>query len=250
MQIRFYGSIDDLKNIIEKAGLTGDWTEKEVSGKKEHRFQHGIPKQGGIVNWYESTRTVTFQGNKNDTPLHVDLKNILRNHVHSPEIKKSDPRKIFIVHGHDKSLLQSIKLLLLELKLGDFCVLNQTANQSNTIIESLEKNISTLSTSYGIVLMTPDDVGAKKEKYKDIGDLPYRARQNVILEMGMLIATVGRKRMTIIRVEKVDMPSDLGGVYRIEFQENDFNKVRMGLIKNLREAGFEIAQDLIDKISS
>jgi predicted nucleotide-binding protein len=56
-----------------------------------------------------------------------------------------------------------------------------------TIIESLEKKIGKQGEArFGIVLLTPDDVGyAKRDGEKEANARP---RQNVVLEMGMLLS--------------------------------------------------------------
>ena len=67
---------------------------------------------------------------------------------------------MFIVHGHDDRSREQLGLILLKLGLGTF-VLANTGGQGLTFIEALESKIgkNTKATSFGIVLMTPDDMG-------------------------------------------------------------------------------------------
>lgn len=85
-----------------------------------------------------------------------------------------------------------------------------------TIIESFESEIGKNARSdFGIVLMTPDDKGyAVRDGDKEIKP---RARQNVILEMGMLLASLTRERVAILVKGYVDQPSDAQGIIYIPF---------------------------------
>jgi len=85
-------------------------------------------------------------------------------------------------------------------KLGlDPYVLANTGGGGLTIIEALENNIGGAADAakFGIVLMTPDDMGYSKRD----GDAKVkpRARQNVVLEMGMLISALGRPNVAILK---------------------------------------------------
>ena len=46
-----------------------------------------------------------------------------------------------------------------------------------------------------MVLATPDDEGYRKGRETE---KQYRARQNVVLELGLLLATLGRSRVAIL----------------------------------------------------
>jgi Predicted nucleotide-binding protein containing TIR-like domain len=72
-------------------------------------------------------------------------------------------------------------------------VLQVTGGGGDTLIEALEWMIgkSALS-SFGIVLATPDDLGYLKVEKPE--DAKPRARQNVIMEMGMLLSSLTRRR--------------------------------------------------------
>ena len=72
--------------------------------------------------------------------------------------------------------------------------------------------------SSGCILLTPDDEGHKAGKQEE---KKYRARQNVVLELGMVLARVGRKRVAILYKESVELPSDMRGLLYIPFQRAD-----------------------------
>jgi predicted nucleotide-binding protein len=89
------------------------------------------------------------------------------------------------------------------------------------------------------VLLTPDDEGfvAGKPDAKR-----YRARQNVVLELGMVLGKVGRRRVAILYKNSVELPSDINGLIYIPFQER-VDEVRNNLFKELRGAGYQPHED-------
>ena len=107
-----------------------------------------------------------------------------------------------------------------------------------TIIETLEGQIGRdFASDFGIVLMTPDDFGyAKKDGDKK---LEPRARQNVILEAGMLLASLTRVHMAIVVKGHLEMPSDLQGIIHLAYNDH-VKEIIPKLCQRLKEAGFDI----------
>jgi predicted nucleotide-binding protein len=125
---------------------------------------------------------------------------------------------IFVVHGRDHDARDQLELVLRRLALAPF-VLQVTGGGGDTLIEALERMIGkTAQSAFGIVLVTPDDLGyLKTEKPQDAKP---RARQNVIMEMGMLLASLTRKRCAILTKGYVELPSNMGGVITIPFNDH------------------------------
>jgi predicted nucleotide-binding protein len=151
-------------------------------------------------------------------------------------------RKIFVVHGHDAKARDQLELVLLRLGLKPVILMNSSGG-GHTIIEALEKQIGrSRACEFGIVLMTPDDVGyAKKDRPRTVKE---RARQNVILEAGMLLASLTRKRMVIIIKGKLEIPSDLEGIIRFEYKEH-LKEIVSKLCQRLKEIGFDFDPDQV-----
>ncbi len=135
-----------------------------------------------------------------------------------------------------------MELVLHRLGLEPFILMN-TSGGGKTIVEALEGQIGRdFASDFGIVLMTPDDMGyaqkegeAKKEP---------RARQNVILETGMLLASLTRQRMAIVIKGHLEMPSDLQGI--IHFGYNDHvREIVPKLCQRLKESGFDLSPQQI-----
>lgn len=157
------------------------------------------------------------------------------------------PKQVFIVHGHDDSAREQLELVLHKLGLDPY-VLANTGGHGLTIIEALEAKIGkNASTAFGIVLMTPDDMGYALSKGQD--SVQPRARQNVVLEMGMLISSIGRKNMAILVKGHLEKPSDADGILYIAFN-NHIKETVPRLANRLKESGFILSPDKITHASS
>ena len=117
----------------------------------------------------------------------------------------SRDRRVFVVHGHDNELLLKVKEFLRKLRLEPI-VLREQPNQGRTIIEKFE---SYANVGYAIVLLTPDD---KVVSSVECGNDEYRARQNVILELGYFMGKLGRSRVAVLCDKDVARPNDIDGV--------------------------------------
>ncbi|MBC7822132.1 MAG: nucleotide-binding protein, partial [Planctomycetaceae bacterium] len=117
-----------------------------------------------------------------------------------------------------------------------------------TIIEALEGHIGRdYSSDFGIVLMTPDDIGYSKADGIDKSE--PRARQNVVLETGMLLASLTRSRMALLVKGHLELPSDLQGFIRFNFNDH-VREVVPKLCARLREVGIDIDPTKISAASA
>lgn len=177
---------------------------------------------GGKVNCY-STGRYNVQGKAQD-----QVKAILEGSA------EPNNRKIFVVYGHDKIARTQLEALLRRWDLEPI-ILDQQVSGGQTIIEKLEDYGSDVG--YAIVLATPDDDGKAKSEavYKS------RVRQNVVLELGMFLAQLGRERVAILLKEAADFekPSDIQGLVYIPFQ-NRVDEVALSLIRELSRQGYKI----------
>jgi predicted nucleotide-binding protein len=144
---------------------------------------------------------------------------------------QSDSRKVFLVHGHDEAVKQSVARFLARLELEPI-ILHEQPNKSQTVIEKFEANSDV---GFAVVLLTPDDEGRAVGK-----DLKPRARQNVILELGYFIGKLRRARVCALYKGDIELPSDIHGVTWVRYDEA--GGWRLELAKELKAA--EIAVDL------
>ena len=148
-----------------------------------------------------------------------------------------NPNRVFIVYGHDTKAREQLELLLRRLNTTPV-VLANIPSGGDTIIEKLE---ALTAADYACVLVTPDDEGRERAKTeKEEVSLKPRARQNVVLELGMVLARLGRRRVAIlIKTNGIEKPSDIDGLLYIGFS-NHVSEAKNDLAANLQQAGFTI----------
>jgi predicted nucleotide-binding protein len=129
-------------------------------------------------------------------------------------IKDMNDNKVFIVHGHDEAKKWELKNFLAGLKL-DPIILHEQDDLGMTIIEKFEYYAS--QTTFAFVLLTPDD---KAPDEQNTAEFKWRARQNVIMELGWFMAKLGRRRVVIIHKGQVEIPSDILGVLYVSFKDS------------------------------
>ena len=255
--MKFKGTREEFKQIVDTCGFSGEWHEKE--GMIQFKANNE-----GIVNLF-SNGTVQIQGKQegkdeiNDilTPMLAQSSKVVINklssvkenptEVHQTDIAK-DKLKVFVVYGHDNAAREQLELILMKLGLDPF-VLSNTSGHGLTIIESLEREIVSGEDrcEFGIVLLTPDDVGYSKVKGSESAE--PRARQNVVLEMGMLLSALGRENVVILKKGHLEVPSDAQGILYIPFNDHVKETVPK-LVDRLNKAGFELKADAITRASS
>lgn len=145
--------------------------------------------------------------------------------------------KVFVAYGHDLSAKNEINDILTNWDLTPL-FLDSLPSEGRTIIEQLMAYIP--RANYGVVLMTPDDLAHPVD---DPNYNRFRARQNVILELGMLLMKLGRSRVAIVSKRcsgGIENPSDIDGVLRIEY-ENELQEISPQLARELRSQGYSIA---------
>ena len=231
MTAKWNSSFEDLKTFLKEKGEVGNW-KTGGNGEEILSLSNGIK-----LVYYPTTNTISIRGKKNS-----QLQEKYENMFTSPNVtsgqgqsdRSIDQTRIFIVHGHDSVALEQLELILLKLDLKPYILKNEAA-QSETLIEALEQKIYETSV-FGIILMTPDDWGYGKDQ--DDSDKKPRARQNVILEMGMVLASLGRKNCAVLKKQNLELPSDVEGIIRYEFNEH-VKEVAPKLVKHLSESGFE-----------
>lgn len=141
-----------------------------------------------------------------------------------------------MVYGHDESSKTQLEAMLRRWGLNPL-ILDQLPTQGQTIIEKLESAID--KASFGIVLVTPDDEGYPINKPDE---RRYRARQNVVLELGMLLAKLGRAKVAVLlkNQQKIERPSDIQGLIYFPFTENIVKETGVTLAQEMNKNGYKI----------
>lgn len=208
------------EEIIERINNCDTYSvleEREVGNSKQI-----ILDNGAIINSF-------YNGNHN-----VQGKNIQEVKDFLNGSNKTSKKKIFVVYGHDDMARMQLEALLRRWDLEPI-ILDQMASSGQTIIEKLEEY--TQNVEYAIVLATPDDIGRAKDAEED----KYRVRQNVVLELGMFLAKLGREKVAILLREEKDFekPTDIQGIIYIPFQKS-VEEASVSLIRELAKQGYVI----------
>jgi predicted nucleotide-binding protein with TIR-like domain len=99
-----------------------------------------------------------------------------------------------VVHGHSNEFKEAVARLLSTLGL-DPIILHEQTNEGRTIIEKFEAHADV---RYAVVVCTADDVAHPKDS-PDLKE--FRARQNVIAELGFFVGKIGRRHVCVLRVQ-------------------------------------------------
>jgi len=224
---------DELRTLLNDRGVR----------YREKPIQNGVRfdcPNGEIFNVFDTGR-MSFQGKT--TSLREEVKAIYEGAPASVErareIGVQQPQQetaaaVFIVYGHDTAARDQLELILRRMRL-DPIILGHLPAAGDTIIEKLERYIGEHGNAgFACILLTPDDEGHKAGKPEE---KKYRARQNVVLEMGMVLARLGRQRVAILHKQSVELPSDIAGLLYIPFTER-VDEVKTRLFNELRAAGY------------
>jgi len=206
--------------------------------EKEQRESKVVVLGGPSAEWYvteegnDVTRTfIKYPPNEVEGKTKKDSKALSKN--------------VFIVHGKDdKSKLELARMLE---KLGfNATILHEQADKGRTIIEKLEEE--TIDIGYAFVILTPDDFGISAEIFpfsKDkeisipVSEIKFRARQNVILELGYFIGKIGRNRVCCLYKGNVELPSDIHGILFKKFKDS-VEECFKEIVNELKAAGYKI----------
>lgn len=232
-------SKDQVEEELRRRGWYGN--ERPIQGGIQYLLTDGTP-----IDWYQSTGKVVVRGK--ETSLKREAMEVFSEMAtvtpsRAPEVAIKPPTplptRVFIVYGHDSAARDELELILRRLKLEPIIIQNLPA-AGETLIERLE---SLTPADFACVLLTPDDEG---HPYGYPEEKKPRARQNVVLELGMVLAKLGRKHVAIlVKGRDIEKPSDIEGLIYIGFQEH-VDEVKNSLAARLQEAGFNIqVKDLL-----
>jgi predicted nucleotide-binding protein len=226
---------------VTKDQVLGALTSKGFVLDSEKTIQYGTQLRftnGSLVNVFDSG-AITPQGK--DIELVKQLLGLEpgKNGGTAPPLaaaKAPANNKVFVVYGHDEQARARLDAMLRRWGLEPL-ILDQLPSEGQTIIEKLEKY--TGEAKFGVVLATPDDEGFRRN-HPD--EKALRARQNVVLELGMLLSTLGRSKVAILlhQQENMERPSDIQGLIYIPFKDNLEKDAGLLLAKEMSAAGYQI----------
>lgn len=217
---------------VERALRDNGWayTHRSIENGQQYKLTDGT-----CIDRYDSGKVVV-RGKA--TPIKSEANRVFVGELpSSQQVSDTSPapaarlRPVFIVYGHDTSAREQLELLLHRLGVKPIVLQNVPAT-GDTIIEKLE----TLTyADFACVLLTPDDEGYPQGR---LGEKKFRARQNVVLELGMVLAKLGRRRVAVlVKGSDLERPSDIDGLIYLHFKER-VDEVKDRLAASLQEAGF------------
>jgi len=155
---------------------------------------------------------------------------------------KEYSNRIFLVHGHDELPKEQLARMLTDMGLEPI-ILHEKPDKGRTIIEKFEEECKDVG--FAFVIITPDDIGMDKDLFQKtkpedyINKIHYRARQNVVFELGFFYGKLGRNRVCCLHKGDTELQSDISGVLFIEF-ENSVREKYADIIKELKAAGYKL----------
>lgn len=218
--------LNQAKYLLTKAGL-------EI--KSEKRLGNNTGSQlklskGAIVNIYDKG-TLSVQGK-----YQKEVKAILAFSDIKETTQLEVSNEVFIVYGHDETAKAQLEAMIRRWDLEPL-ILDQLPSEGQTVIEKLEKYTDRVK--FAVVLATPDDEGHKANRPDEKA---YRARQNVVLELGMLLKQLRRKSVAILlkQQENMERPSDIQGLIYIPFKDDLQKEAGPLLAKEMVAQGYNI----------
>lgn len=149
----------------------------------------------------------------------------------SPELSN----RIFVVHGRDDGMRESVARVLTTLGLEPV-ILHEQADRGRTIIEKFYEHSDV---GFAVVLLSPDDSGYLISDGPDA--VKPRARQNVILELSFFLGRLGRENVVALYKGDVEIPSDFSGVLYKRYDSDGAWPYK--LTRELKESGYEVSAD-------
>lgn len=231
----FSGLFDDLKDRILVAGIDGDWIDRGNGV-----WQLKSP-DGANMSWSSTKGTIWCDGKQPgksalEAKIAAALETSFEPKSGTPTRSPAPgPRKVFVVYGHDETARTSLEAMLRRWDLEPL-ILDQLTSGGQTIIEKLES--VRREASFAVVLATPDDEGHRKEHPEEKA---FRARQNVVLELGMMLAVLGRSKVAVVLKADINMerPSDIHGLIYVPFKD-DLREAALVLAKEINAQGIPI----------
>lgn len=159
---------------------------------------------------------------------------------------KKPTNDIFIVHGHNEEMKQTVARIVTKLGLNPI-ILHEQANEGKTIIDKFESNAENIN--FAIILLSGDDLAASVrdlegvQKDEVVERLEKRARQNVVFEMGYFAGRLGGSHMFYLLQDGVAKPGDLDGLVYTPYDVAGAWKI--GLVKELKACGYNVDANAI-----
>ena len=144
-------------------------------------------------------------------------------------------RDVYLAHGRDEKWKQAVEHLLEQAGEHEIKIVNRRARDRARLTEELREDAP--GSHYAVVLLTADDVGGARLESDTEPYFSTRAHQEVVFEMGFLVAALSPARVCVLYEDGVEMPCDLDGVLHVRLDLAGTWQPK--LLLHLRRAGFD-----------
>jgi predicted nucleotide-binding protein len=144
-------------------------------------------------------------------------------------------RDVYLAHGRDEKWKQAVEHLLEQAGEHEIKIVSRRANERARLTEELREDAP--GSHYAVVLLTADDVGGARLESDTEPYFSTRAHQEVVFEMGFLVAALSPGRVCVLYEDGVELPCDLDGVLHVRLDLAGTWQPK--LLLHLRRAGFD-----------
>lgn len=171
----------------------------------------------------------------------LEIKEASKPNIEIPQNFPTDNKKVFIVHGHNNEMKITVARFIDKLGL-EAVILHELPNKGRTIIEKFSDHSDV---GFAIVLLSGDDYGYSISQSDT--DKKFRARQNVVLELGYFMGKIGRGRTLPLfeSGKNIELPSDYEGVLYVPYDST--NSWHNDVVRELKAAGYDIDANILFK---
>jgi predicted nucleotide-binding protein len=147
----------------------------------------------------------------------------------------SRARQVLLAHGRDERWKQAVEHLLEQTGEHEIRIVNQRAGDRGRLADALGEQAP--ASRYAVVLLTADDVGGPRLESEREPFFSTRAHQEVVFQMGFLVAALSPGRVCVLYEDGVELPYDLEGVSHVRLDLAGTWQPK--LLLHLRRAGFD-----------
>lgn len=198
-----------------------NWQWLDLSGRPTHEqvMSAAVRVADAVESYLKSTRAPRPAVAKAEAPsIAADLARELRSSS-GPVESGEPPKSVFVVHGHSDKALAELERFLTSVAIEPV-VLSRRGESAQSLFQKFMAVAS--KAQFAVVLLSSDDYGASRRQYDAAGvgerALQFRARQNVVLELGFFYGRLGWENVFVVLEDpdkvfpNFERPSDLDGV--------------------------------------
>ena len=213
-----------------------------IISRKNGKYVDEVNLMQDRIRLYRKVNDITFEVNDDFSFFAIGMVNMINKmaDIEERKIEKLNDRNkhisflnpignnVFLIHGHGKAEVREFKELMEKNFNITPIILSEKPNRGKTIIEQIE--LYGMRSAFAFSIFTPDDWVKRNE------DEYFQARPNVLFELGWFCGRYGREKVRIIKKKGTKLPSDLGGLITINYNEN-IDEVFLRIKEELEEFG-------------